>query len=100
MKNSLATVSTGVDHRPETAGQEPLFAGHLGGRGEKPTHELALSRALFGKCLIQAGHMGLGDHQEMRLGLRTDVADADERVILKNPRRRDFALDDLAEEAV
>ena len=96
VEHRLSSSWPGVEHDAVTVGGDPL-----GGR-----HLMRLRRHLGQQAAVRGGQRGqvgvviLGDHQNVRGGLRVDVPEGDRPGAFGHPFGRDVTGYDLAEEAV
>ena len=95
MVHALAPLHAVVDHDPES-GVELLLLRHAL-RGEQ---EVTEERLVILRGFAQLGQAGadLGDDEEVRLGLRGDVAERQAEVVLVDDVRGDLLRDDLIEQ--
>ena len=96
MEDGLTRVAVGVEDRAVSAGRNPT----IGRDCRRAPHYLADDPIVVRAEIVQRRDMLLRDDQHVRRGLRVDVVERENPIILVDDRRRDLTADDFAEEAV
>ena len=74
----------------------PARSRHLG----RLRHQMSQQRRVLLLRVRRGRNMFLRNQQQMRRRLRVDVREAQAQLILKHPLRRDFPVDNLAEQTI
>lgn len=91
MRHGFAGVRAVVEDEPKTILREAQFLRDFARLEHQVAENLVILRRRFG----DAGNGFLRDQQNVRRGLRVDVAKRDDEVVFINNLRRDFARDDF-----
>src|SRR5687768_4256082 len=92
VKHRLAGVRACVDDDAVAVGREPFRRGEGLGDQHQPSEHLRVRR------LVQGGHVGLRDYEDMGRRLGVDVAKGDRVLVLVHELRRYLATHDAAEQ--
>lgn len=96
VEHRLSRAAVAVEHRAIALFTEPAFVREAG----RATRHLSDQPIVCGSQIIQRRNVFPWDHQRMQRSLRVDVLNDDETIVFGEKRGRDFAGDNLAEEAV
>lgn len=91
MRHGFAGVRAVVEDEPKTILREAEFLRDLA----RLEHQVAENLVIFSRRFGDAGNGFLRNQQNVRRGLRVDVAKGDDEVVFINDLRRDFARDDF-----
>ena len=100
MMHSLTATLARVDHGAKSERQKFLFTGDFYGGLEKLAHDFVVTGTLGRIGLVERSDVLFRNNQKMRRCLRMNVANADESLVLVDPRRWNRAGNDFAENAV
>ena len=95
VEDRLTGVGPGVDDAAVALRVSELLRDLRGGE-----EELARDLRVVGAEVVEGGYVLLGDDEHVRRGLRLDVLEGEDVLVLVDLLRRDLAPDELAEEAV
>src|SRR4249920_2839343 len=95
VEDRLSGVGVGVEDGAEAPLSKSFFARDFSG----PSHHLADDRIVLDLEVQERGDVALGHDEDVRGGLRVDVVEREDAVVLVDNRSRDLAVDYLAEEA-
>ena len=89
----LPAVAVAVHDEAITIFGDARLAGQLAGHGEHP----AKSQLMLGFHVVDGGDQGIGDDQNMGLGLGLNIPECGDQIVLIQDVSRDLFTDDFAE---
>lgn len=96
MKHRLTCVGVAVEHRPiPPVGMAKIFRNQ-----RRPSDHLTDEAVVIGRQVVQGRDMYAGDEQYVGGGLRVDVVERDDLVVVIDHVGGDIATHDFAEKAV
>ena len=93
MEDRLASPRTVVDHDARPALGDPQLLGDLGGRHQQMPKQLRIRRS----GIAQRRDLPLGDHQEVRRGLRCHIVERQAVLVFVKQLRGDLPTKDASE---
>ncbi|HEY1308954.1 MAG TPA: hypothetical protein VGF24_35675 [Vicinamibacterales bacterium] len=96
VKNRLSRSAVGVEHCPVPTLVVAVLPGERRGGAVHGTDERVVTRGE----IIERGDVFARDDQRVQRGLRVDVGDGDELIVLMQEFARDLTRDDFAEQTV
>ncbi len=96
VRHRFAGVGAVVEHEAETVLRQAQFPGDFGGFQQQMTEQGLVFRPRFG----EARDGFLRDHEDMCRGLRGNVVESDDRVVLIDNPGRDPTSDDFLKEGL
>lgn len=96
VKDRLAGVGIAVEHRSISAGGVSVLFGDR----RCGSHDLSNQRIIFRRQVVQRGNVASRNDEHMRRGLRRDVFERDDVVVLKDDGCGNLSGDEFAEKTV